>query len=493
MAKDIRIIYIVSIIAIIAFLCMQFYWLYNRYEYSIQEYNGIVTEKVQKSLNEYYRYRDNHVSNEWSGKGYRNLSEYSMGYKTDESGNRHNIVSVTAWRFRPWHILGVEPERPLSDNEVQTALQMARERHLGEVDSVYVSEAVDDAPNEAAAWSAAEAVSVEFKNPFEVSGIDSLLTKQGVDAHVTLVNTPKIEWKDNVKNNPSFFNPTVIITIPYSPLEKKSVEVKCEVPTSHLLYDMWRTLIISVLISILLIVCLIWQFKIIFRLDRLDKMRHSFITTMIHELKRPISTLKMCVSGLDNERMLEDKTVRMVLLAESRKALDNLSAYFSKLRDITFNNVEQIPLNFQSLNLHDLFDTVAQAIVHPSGKNVIIRNDITPDTIVSADRAHLYNILNNLIENAVKYSGTEVEINATAFIKDESVEFKVTDNGNGIPSCDLKHIFQQFYRGKASAGEQPGMGLGLAYVRLLVEAHGGDISVQSTEGKGSCFTIKLPQ
>lgn len=297
MAKDIRIIYVVSILAIIAFLCMQFYWLYNRYEYSIQEYNGIVTEKVQKALNDYYRYRDNHVSNEWSGKGYRNLSQYSMAYETDESGNRHHIVSVTAWRFRPWHILGIDPEKSLSDNEVQTALQLCRKSLYSEVDSVYVCEAVDDAPNEAATWSAAEAVAVEFKNPFEVSGIDSLLTMQGIDAHVSLLNTPKIEWNENVKINSSFFNPTVTITIPYSPLEKKSVAVKCEVPTSHLLYDMWGTLIISVLISVLLIVCLIWQIKTIVKLSRLDNMRNSFIATMIHELKRPISTLKMCVSG----------------------------------------------------------------------------------------------------------------------------------------------------------------------------------------------------
>lgn len=191
--------------------------------------------------------------------------------------------------------------------------------------------------------------------------------------------------------------------------------------------------------------------------------------------------------------MLEDTGIRKELLTETRTALDNLSAYFSKLRDITFNNVEQIPLNIQSTNLYDLFDTVAQATVRPSGKNVTIHNDITPDTIVSADRAHLYNILNNLVENAVKYSGAEVEINASATESVGFVELMVSDNGNGIPSCDLKHIFQRFYRGKASAGEQPGMGLGLAYVRLLVEAHGGDISVKSTEGKGSCFTIKLPQ
>ena len=222
-------------------------------------------------------------------------------------------------------------------------------------------------------------------------------------------------------------------------------------------------------------------------------MRNSFITTMIHELKRPISTLKMCVSGLDNERMLDDKTVRKELLTESRKALDNLSAYFLKLRDITFNNVEQIPLNIQSVNLNNLFDTVAKATVQPSGKTVVIHNEIAPDMIISADRAHLYNTLNNLVENAVKYSGTEVEINASATESVGFVELVVSDNGNGIPSGDLKHIFQRFYRGKASAGEHLRMGLGLAYVKLLVEAHGGDITVHSTEGKGTCFTIKLPQ
>ena len=122
-----------------------------------------------------------------------------------------------------------------------------------------------------------------------------------------------------------------------------------------------------------------------------------------------------------------------------------------------------------------------------------VNNDISPEAIVSADRSHLYNILNNLVENAVKYSGAEVEINAAAREKEGFVELSVCDNGFGIPSGDVKHVFKRFYRGKALAGEQPGMGLGLAYVKLLVEAHGGDISVDSTEGRGTCFTIKLPQ
>ena len=118
---------------------------------------------------------------------------------------------------------------------------------------------------------------------------------------------------------------------------------------------------------------------------------------MIHELKRPISTLKMCVSGLDNQRMLDNKEMRKELLSETRNALDNLSAYFSKLRDITFNNVEQIPLNIQNINLHDLLEDVSSTVVNPSSKFVDIINNIDSAAEISADRTHLFNIFNNLI------------------------------------------------------------------------------------------------
>lgn len=150
-------------------------------------------------------------------------------------------------------------------------------------------------------------------------------------------------------------------------------------------------------------------------------------------------------------------------------------------------------MNIQVIDLHDLFDDVTAAVPVPTGKSVVVKNDIDKDLQVSADRAHLFNILMNLVENAVKYSGTSVEIHATATTNDESVSIHIRDTGNGIAAGDLNHIFKRFYRGKASADEQPGMGLGLAYVKLLVDAHGGDISVRSREGVGSCFTILLHQ
>ena len=201
----------------------------------------------------------------------------------------------------------------------------------------------------------------------------------------------------------------------------------------------------------------------------------------------------MCISGMDNGRMMDDPDVKREILSETRNALDNLSAYFSKLRDITFNNVEQIPLNIQAVDLHDLFDEVTATVAVPPDKSVKVRNDIDKDVQVSADRSHLHSILTNLVENAIKYSGPSVMVCATAATDNDSVQIHVSDNGNGIAAGDLKHIFKRFYRGNASAGDQPGMGLGLAYVRLLVDAHGGDISVKSREGEGTCFTISLPQ
>lgn len=497
MAKDIRVIYIVSIIAIVAFLGMQFYWLYNRYEFSIHEYQKAVAESVQEAINEYYRYRDGHVSEERAAKGNNNLSQYSMEYKLDESGRRHHIVSVHAWRFQPWRVLGVDPDTHLSDADVQNALRLARESPGSEIDSVYVSEIADDSPSEAATWSAAEAVAVELKNPFEVSGIDSLLTKRGIDAQPALINTKEIEWKQNVEIDPSIFNPTVTITVAYSPLEKKSVVVRCPVPAEYLLHNMWVTLVMTVIISILLIVCLLWQFRIIFRLDRLDKMRNSFVTAMVHELKRPVSTLKMCVSGLRNREMMADPEMRDELLRETKDGLDLLSTYFSKMRDLTFNNSEQIPLICEKIVLPQLINAVIGRIILPAGKQVSFEVNVADDIEIFADRTHISNVLINLIENAIKYSGDAVKISISAASDgDGSLLIIVKDNGNGIPQADLSKVFTRFYRGEAADTDIPGLGLGLAYVKLLVEAHGGNITVISqTAGpeRGSCFEIYIPQ
>lgn len=498
MGKRIKTLYIVTIIAILAFLGMQVYWLHERYEFALRNYERNLSERIVKCVDDYNRIREKSTGTRTDSLNRKEkgldafiLPTFSLQQQYGDSVKTTRTVRIYTYLFSAHELLGLEPGTPLTDEHKKKAAELAQQQMNEPADSMVFD--VSGAKGENEAWSATNNVQIERKCPFRADGIDSVLYSRGINAEITLTKADSMVWQTKIENHKSVFTPEVSLIIPYSQLQGLTVKIVSGINPLDVLPGMWQTLVVTLLVSVLLIVCLGLQFSTVLKLTRLDKMRNSFITTMIHELKRPISTLKMCISGLDNKRMVDNPEIRKELLSETRNALDNLSAYFSKLRDITFNDVEQIPLNIQSVNLHDLFDTVATATVRPSGKDVVILNEIPTEIVASADRSHLYNILNNLVENAVKYSEDSVEIKATASADKGDIELRISDNGNGIPSGDLKHIFQRFYRGKASAGEQPGMGLGLAYVKLLVEAHGGEISVESTFEQGTCFTIKLPQ
>ena len=494
MERRIKLLYIITIVAILAFLGMQAYWLYGRYEFSLSEYDSYASAKIVEAVDNLGKLGKNRRVNwaEKDGEELAHRSNYNINHHTDSAGRKRITATIRSQKYFAHKLLGITERRELTPEESQRAALMVLENETL-AETRRQSYDASNAPSDAAVWGAFERSEAEFLAPLTTGMVDSVLRMHGLDADIRLVVTDTMVWQPSVIHHASAVSPTTVISVPYSELECKSVVVTCHIPVSKIFHDMTGTLVVVALLSLFLIICLILQFATILKLSRLDRMRNSFITTMIHELKRPISTFKMCVSGLENKRMMEDQAVRKELLSETRNALDNLSAYFSRLRDITFNDVEQIPLNIRSVNLHELFESVAGATAVPSGKAVVIKNEIAPAVEVSADRTHIYNVVSNLVENAVKYSGPSVEITAEAAVDGANVVLRISDTGNGISPADLRHIFKRFYRGQASGGDQPGMGLGLAYARLLVEAHGGDISVASKEGEGTCFTIRLPQ
>ncbi len=489
MEKRIKTLYILSIAAILAFLVMQVYWLFGRYEYSISEYENNSVEVISNAITEYNNERAKHSAVK---KISRTQSSYQMNTDVDSAGNRHRIVTVTTKEIDGRKILGITEERDITPEEKRKLQELVLDS-LDMVDTRIATVDASSAPSDGIAWNAMRNFDHEIQSPFTTVGIDTLLRRSNLNAEITLILQDSVTWEPVTIRHTSAISPRFKVITPYSELEKKAVVIECEIPSSEILRNMGWTLALAVVLSLFLILCLVWQVNTISRLTRLDKMRNSFITTMIHELKRPISTLKMCVSGIDNEKLMKDDRLRHELTGETRIALDNLSAYFSKLRDITFNNVEQIPLNVSSFNLAALVDSVIKSISLPSAKEVVFENNVPDSLEVSADRSHLMNILTNLIENGIKYSGEEVVIKICAEAISGGIRISVEDNGDGIASSEQSKIFNRFYRGKASTSDIPGMGLGLAYVKLLTDAHGGEISVESTEGVGSTFTIKLPQ
>lgn len=490
MEKKIKILYILSIIAILAFLGMQAYWLYSRYEFSIREYEDKTGVTIEKALDEYSRLRSAMLVSPYNMTTVQ--SAYNLNTDIDSTGRQTRKVTVTSHKFNARHMLGIQEDRDLTlDEKVRLAEMVADSMNI--ITTKESALDVSAAPSDAAAWTAMKNFEFEFQHPFTVEGIDSLLRKENIDADITLAVTDTMMWRPQSMRHVSVFVPRFKYISPYSELECKAVVIDCKIPASAVVKEMGGTLIVACVLSLFLIACLVWQILTIVKLTRLDKMRSMFVTTMIHELKRPISTLKMCVSGIENDRMMADATAKAELMSSTRTALDNLSAYFSKLRDITFNNVEQIPLNITRFNLWQLVDDVLSSIPVPPFKDVRFENGVDRSLEVSADRTHVFNILNNLVENAIKYSGPQVVVAVSAVAEEGRVAICVADDGNGIEASEHRHIFTRFYRGRASSSDVPGMGLGLAYVELLAGAHGGSVQVESTPGEGSEFTVNLPQ
>ena len=177
-------------------------------------------------------------------------------------------------------------------------------------------------------------------------------------------------------------------------------------------------------------------------------------------------------------------------LSSTEYVMANDTLYFSvDIKD------EQTPLSVRLFNLSETLEKLLRLTVIPVDKHVRFETQLTPEQLwVAADSVHLTNSISNLVENAIKYSGNEVCIRISASLTEGKLVIQVADNGFGISPQDQLHIFDKFYRSEQGIDRSlPGIGLGLSYVKLMVEAHGGTVGVESILGKGSVFTLEIPQ
>ncbi len=355
---------------------------------------------------------------------------------------------------------------------------------------------VDNPRNERDAYDALERFQVDARSPFHAARINSLLNKKGVKAkEITVVQADSMVWSASRINHASRLHPEITVSYPYDIFEREVVNVTLAVGVSPVIMKMLDTLLISLVLSGLLITCLIVQITTIRKQHKLEKLRQDFIHIMIHELKRPISTLKMCVSFMHNDKLMQDKESKEAIISDSYHELDNLSSYFSKLRDLTFSDVTEIPLTLSAFSLRGAMQECIEKLSIPHGKSAAINIAPGADIVMTADRMYFVNIISNLLENALKYSGDKVRVEISYWeTNDDSIVISVKDNGFGIPKSDCKYVFDKFFRSQAVTNKGIlGMGLGLAYVKLLVSAHKGSIEVESEKVTGTIFTIKLPQ
>lgn len=233
MEKRIKTLYIITIVAIIAFLGMQVYWLYGRYEFALSEYERDLSERIVECVNDYNAIREKSLDNRPDslrnrGNGFDAISipSFSLQQEYGDSVKTTRTARIYTYIFSAHELLGLEPGTPLTKEQKKRAGALAQERMEEPVDSVVFD--ASGAKDENEAWIATKNVQTERKCPFMVEGIDSVLSDAGIKANVNLVQADCIVWDTTVEYHFSVFSPSLTMTIPYSQLQGKAARFKCQ-------------------------------------------------------------------------------------------------------------------------------------------------------------------------------------------------------------------------------------------------------------------------
>jgi two-component system, OmpR family, phosphate regulon sensor histidine kinase PhoR len=265
--------------------------------------------------------------------------------------------------------------------------------------------------------------------------------------------------------------------------------------TSIVWGTLWQNLLFSLLFVAIILGCFAYTINIIYRQKKLSEMKNDFINNMTHEFKTPIATISLASDSITNPSVIAnpDKIRRFADII--RQENKRMNGQVEKVLQMAVIERGSINLNVSSIDLHDIIEqalgNITLQVERKEGTTNAILN--AEKSIIEGDFNHISNIINNLLDNANKYSPEHPEITVSTRNVSNGVEMTISDKGIGMTKEAKKKIFEKFYRvHTGNVHDVKGFGLGLSYVKTMITAHKGSIDVRSELGKGSSFIVFFP-
>jgi two-component system phosphate regulon sensor histidine kinase PhoR len=218
---------------------------------------------------------------------------------------------------------------------------------------------------------------------------------------------------------------------------------------------------------------------------------------MTHELKTPLATISLAVDALKNEKVLADKERMQYFSGIIKDENKRMNKHVETILQAGLMDRQDIRMNIKPLHIHELLPAVLEnfklQLQEKNGAAELLLN--AKCDLIHADETHITNLISNLIDNSIKYSKEKepLHLKITTHSTNKSLVMQFADNGIGMSKETVKRVFEKFYRAHTgNIHNVKGFGLGMSYVKTIVDAHKGKIKVDSTLGKGTCFTLELP-
>lgn len=258
--------------------------------------------------------------------------------------------------------------------------------------------------------------------------------------------------------------------------------------TRHIISEMSGVIITVFLLMIVFALAFWYLFRTVSRLRTIEEMKDDFVSNMTHELKTPIAIAYSANDALLNYDTANDPQKKVTYLNIANKQLKRLGELVENILSMSMERRKTMKLNPERVLLRSFIEEISTAHRMRAEKTITINVNVDDGVSIEADKTHLSNILNNLIDNAIKYSGDSVEIT----ISGNEREISVADNGIGIPAKSLPYLFNRFYRvPHGNRQDVRGYGIGLYYVKSILDKMRWSIDVKSKEREGSIFIIKI--
>jgi two-component system, OmpR family, phosphate regulon sensor histidine kinase PhoR len=251
----------------------------------------------------------------------------------------------------------------------------------------------------------------------------------------------------------------------------------------------------AIIFTLIIITAFFLTLRTLFVQKKLGEIKSDFINNMTHEFKTPLATISLAVDALKNEKVIGNKEKTDYFTAVIKEENKRMNKQVETILQAALLDKQEVQLNLKKLSAHDLINNALNNIALPLNERegeLIVKLDAAKN-MVMADDVHFTNFVNNLLDNALKYSKEKPIIKLTTVDSGNMLLIKIEDNGIGMSKETLSRIFEKFYRAHTgNVHDVKGFGLGLSYVKTMVDAHKGNIKAESTLGKGSTFTISIP-